>query len=310
MWTWLPLAAFLLDLAFKDPERWPHPVRWIGSVLQRLELTARTQRRLTLRQAGVAAVIALIVLVGLCTLLVTSLPVLGLLAGIYLAYAGLSLAGLLQAAREIADLADSGSVPLARTKLGCLVSRDTSGMGREDIYKSLAESVSENLNDAFVAPFLYLLIGGPVLLWIYKAVSTADSMWGYRTEKWSSLGWFGARLDDVLAFVPARISAGLLILGAALLGHDWRNALRHTRTQAALMESPNAGWPMAAAAWCLQAPMGGDFVYFGRLKRKPLLGPSHTDWSQAKIRDLLRLVFIAGLIWALAGQFLVLAVSL
>jgi adenosylcobinamide-phosphate synthase len=310
MWTFLPFAAFLLDLAFRDPEGWPHPVRWIGALLQRLEIWARTQRVLSLRQAGAVAVTAAIALVALISLLATSLPALGILAGLYLAYAGLSLAGLLQAAREIADLAEAGSIPLARAKLGCLVTRDTSAMSVEGIYKSLAESVSENVNDAFVAPFFYLLLGGPVLLWIYKTVSTVDSMWGYRTEKWLSLGWFGARLDDALAFIPARISAALLIIGAALLGLRWRDGLRYTRSQAGLMESPNAGWPMAAAAWCLHASMGGSFIYFGQPRQKPLLGPARIEWTSGKIRDLLRLTLVAGLIWAVAGQLLLLLIPL
>lgn len=301
-----PLIAFILDLVLKDPPTWPHPVRWIGSLLNWMESRARSQSRFTLRQAGVISLAGLLAAVWLSTAIATGIPLLGPLVGLYLAYAGLSLGGLLESARDVQDSLQANDLEAARSKLAMLVSRDTASMDRREISRSLAETVSENFNDGLTAPFFFLLLGGPVLLWMYKAVSTVDSMWGYQTPKWSSLGWAGARLDDILAFVPARLSAGLIVLTGLVLSRNWRQAIRHTPSQARQMKSPNAGWPMAAAAWVLEGTMGGRTVYHGQKTFKPLLGPADMAWTEDKLSDLLRLIRISGWILALAGSALLL----
>jgi adenosylcobinamide-phosphate synthase len=298
----LPLIGFLLDLLFKDPPHLPHPVRWIGALLDRLETWSRKQRLLSLRQAGAVSVLAAVGAVAAIAWLLLSLPLLGLAAAVYLAYAGLSLAGLLQAAREVLLHADNGDLAEARSLLGLLVSRDTSQLEREAVYSSVAETVSENFNDGFVAPLFFLLLGGPVALWAFKTVSTVDSMWGYRDAAWKDLGWFGARLDDVLAYIPARLSSILLLLAAALTGLSLRGAWREIPRQARQLESPNAGWPMATAAWCLQSTIGGTFFYRGKKKVKPRLGPPDSPWSGPSVRKLLRLVLLAACLGVLLGQ--------
>jgi len=302
----IPLIAFILDLVLKDPRSWPHPVRWIGSLLNWMESRARSQTRFTLRRAGIISLAGLLAAVWLCTAIAVGLPLLGPLLALYLAYAGLSLGGLLESAREVQDSLQADDLDGARSKLAMLVSRDTSNMDRRELSRSLAETVSENFNDGLTAPFFFLLLGGPVLLWLYKAVSTVDSMWGYQTPKWSSLGWAGARLDDILAFVPARLSAGLIILTGLMQSRNWKQAIKHTPKQARQMKSPNAGWPMAAAAWVLEGTMGGWTVYHGQKTFKPLLGPADMEWTKDKLCDLLRLVRISGWVLALAGSALLL----
>ena len=302
MFNSLPLIGFLLDLLFKDPPNWPHPVRWIGALLDRLEAWSRNQQLLSLRQAGMVSVLAAVSAASAISWFLVSLPLLGLAAALYLAYAGLSLAGLLQSAREVLGSVDSGDLASARAQLGLLVSRDTSQLEREAIHSSLAETVSENFNDGFVAPLFFLFLGGPVALWAYKTVSTVDSMWGYREDAWKELGWFGARLDDVLAYVPARLSSLLLLLAAAILGLNWRGAGKDIARQAKQLESPNAGWPMATAAWCLQCTIGGTFLYRGKEKVKPRLGPPDSPWNASSVRRLLRLVLLAACLGVLLGQ--------
>ncbi len=302
MFNSLPLIGFLLDLLFKDPPNWPHPVRWIGALLDRLEGWSRTQQLLSLRQAGMVSVLAAVSAASAISWCLVSLPLLGLAAALYLAYAGLSLAGLLQAAREVLGSVDSGDLDSARAQLGLLVSRDTSQLELEAVYSSLAETVSENFNDGFVAPLFFLLLGGPVALWAYKTVSTVDSMWGYRDKAWKELGWFGARLDDVLAYVPARLSSLLLLLAAAILGLNWRGTRQDIARQAKQLESPNAGWPMATAAWCLQCTIGGAFLYRGKEKVKPRLGPPDSPWNAHSVRRLLHLVLLAACLGVLLGQ--------
>jgi adenosylcobinamide-phosphate synthase len=302
----LPLLAFVLDLGLKDPQGWPHPVRWIGKILEGLERLALTQDLLNLRAAGLAC-LSLILLTALLLLsILISLPLLGFLISLYLAYAGLALGSLLQSARQVLSSLELGNLEQARLDLGLLVSRDTSSLDREDICRTLAETVSENFNDGFVAPMFYLCLGGPVLLWLYKTVSTMDSMWGYKHGYYQELGWAGAKLDDLLAWIPARLSAGLIIICAYFSGLDIKKAWQQSKEQAKAMESPNAGWPMAAAAWSLGAQMGGPAMYQGRIKQKPLLGPAGTSWGPAKLKKLLRLLLLAGCLAAGLGQIWVL----
>jgi Cobalamin biosynthesis protein CobD/CbiB len=213
---WLAPLALIFDLWLGDPDLpWRHPVCVVGKLLDWLEAPARRVMRKNgpdaERQRGrFAGGVALAVLVGLTGVAawgLVSLPVLGPLLALYLAWAGLALGSLLRTGQEVLRRVEHYDEPQAREALSWLVSRDTSSMDRLLMRKTLADTLSENLTDAFMAPFFWLLVGGPVAMWCYKAVSTTDSMWGYVTEKWRWLGWAGARGDDALAYLPARLSA-------------------------------------------------------------------------------------------------------
>jgi adenosylcobinamide-phosphate synthase len=292
----VPAVAMLLDLALGDPKRLPHPVRGIGKVLDRIEQFVRA-RGWPLGWAGLGAVLAVAGGSALTAWLACRIPLLGPLLALYLAFAGLGLGCLVREGRSVAKLIDRGEIEAARAALALLVTRDTSNLDVPSLRRTLAETVSENLNDAFVAPFLYLALFGPAGLWAYKAVSTMDSMWGYRTERFARLGHAAAKADDVLAWPTARLTALLMVLAGMLLGLDWRAAFRRTPGDARKMESPNAGWPMSAAAWLFGAGMGGPAVYFGELKDKPRLGPDG-EWGRREIRLLLRLGVMVGLLCA------------
>ncbi len=213
---WLAPLALVLDLWLGDPALpWRHPVCLVGKLLDLLERPARRfmvgagpeRERGRGRLAGAVALLALIACTGFAVWAAVSLPILGLLAAVYLAWAGLAMGSLLQTGQLVLERVEHAPEDGAREALSWLVSRDTSAMDRPLMRKTLADTLSENLTDAFTAPFFWLLVGGPVALWCYKAVSTTDSMWGYMTEKWRWLGWAGARSDDVMAFVPARLAA-------------------------------------------------------------------------------------------------------
>lgn len=291
----LPAVAFGLDLALGDPQRWPHPVRLIGAALTHLEALAAKFPPLLKRLFGLAVALGLCACVYFAALALVRLPGLGWLFSIYLAFAGLALGQLLREARRVSELTSSGRLDEARRELSYLVSRDTSVLDEAGLWRTLAETLSENFCDGFVAPLFYLAIGGPPLLWAYKTASTMDSMWGYKTERFRDLGWAGARLDDVLAFVPARISAAALLAAGAFMGLDARRALRRFRADARTMSSPNAGWPMAAAAWLCDGSMGGETIYFGTAIQKPAMGPASKPWTAASVGILYRLVLSSGI---------------
>ncbi|MDD4730488.1 MAG: adenosylcobinamide-phosphate synthase CbiB [Desulfovibrio sp.] len=305
----LPLLAVILDLCLGDPPSWPHPVRWIGWIARKMEAVGRLlYGDAPSRAFGTSAAILLLLLVSVAYGLISLLPVLGILAAVYLAYAGLALGCLLRETRHVSTLLDQGDLLAARAALAMLVSRDTSGMDETECRRSLAETLSENFNDGFVAPFFWLCIFGPAGLWMYKTISTLDSMWGYRTPRYACLGWFAARTDDLLAWVPARFSFAFMLICGMISGMDWRAALRQGPQQARSMESPNAGWPMAAAAWLCGGSMGGATVYFGEVKQKPQLGPAGQSWSASRLHTLQRLVFWSALCLVAVAQAILWAV--
>ena len=304
LWTLLPLAAMLLDLLLGDPPGWPHPVRLLGKAAQELSPLVRSGGPRAQQAKGAAAALLLALAAGGTAWFLAAIPGLGLVLALYLAFAGLALGQLLREGRAVLERLEQGDLDGARRGLAMLVTRDTGEMEAPALRRALAETLAENLNDAFAAPFLYLAVGGPAWLWAYKAMSTLDSMWGYKTDQWRHAGWFAARADDVLAWLPARITAFAMLAAGWLLRLDWGAAYAHLLDDANKTESPNAGWPMAAAAWLCGAAMGGPASYFGRLKDKPVLGPAGAEWDDDRLRSLLALCRAAGLfLAALAGLY-------
>jgi adenosylcobinamide-phosphate synthase len=309
---WLAPLAFLLDVLFADPRLpWPHPVTLAGRILYALEKPARRlESRNCGRAAGFVSVLLLAYCAGLVVWLLVALPFGGALLAVYLSWAGLALGCLLRAGAGAADKIENAPLPEARRAVSMLVSRDVSALGRPPLAKTLADTLSENFTDAFLAPYFWLLMAGPVGLWCYKAVSTADSMWGYTTARWRSLGWAGARGDDILAFIPARLSVLVLWLTDRLscflrLKRPWQGrwpGFRLVMRQARGLASPNSGLPMASCAWLCAGRMAGPSIYFGVLVDKPWLGPSpdsdRQDWDTERLAALRALLLRAGLVAA------------
>lgn len=304
MSSFLPGLGVALDLLWGDPSGVPHPVRGIGRAAGLLESWARVDGR-HLRFKGALCVFILAALSWSAVSLLDAIPYVGWACAIYFTYAGLALGCLLRDGRAVARLLDETRLIEARRQLGLMVSRDTSQLGPDALRRALAETLSENLGDGLVAPLFFLGIGGPAGLWAYKAVSTLDSMWGYRNERYVEFGWAAARADDVLAYIPARLTWLCLVVAGGCLGLDWLAALRHTPGDARKYDSPNAGWPMAAAAWLCGAWVGGPIPYPDGVKNKPALGPDGA-WSSARIQTLLRLVFWAGIVAAVVAQLVAL----
>jgi len=271
--------AFLLDLALGDPPGWPHPVRLMGSLISRLSDLVRKlfQKPLQLRLAGVVIVI---IVVGLSWVLAFLLmagadrifPDLGLAVGVFLAYTTLAARSLHDETWRVALALRENDLPRARRLLGLVVGRETRNLDRPGIIRALLETMAENLSDGVIGPLFYLALGGPALAMAYKAVSTLDSMIGYKDEQCRDLGWAAARTDDLANLIPARISAALIALAALILGLDARGAVRTWLTEGGRHASPNAGRPEAALAGALGVQLGGPAVYNGQVVVKPTLG--------------------------------------
>lgn len=268
------LLALVLDFLFGDP-RWPfHPVRLIGHAASVLE---RSCRRLPLpeRMQGLAFVVAVegavLVPLGSALLVNSRLPLPWLFEGVALFFA-LGGSSLGREVRRVAQALEAQGLDGARKTLSFLVSRDTEVLTEEGVVSSALETLSENFSDALAATLLYAVLGGPLLAWLHRTANTLDAMVGYKTERYRHFGWASARFDDLLGWMPARLSAALIALSAPLVGggtqESWFTALQGGPK----LESPNAGFPMAAFAGALNRSLCGPVSYFGAVREKPFLG--------------------------------------
>ncbi len=187
--------------------------------------------------------------------------------------------------RKVYDALKTGDMEKSRYAVSMIVGRDTQSLSREGVTKAAVETVAENTSDGIIAPLFYMMIGGAVLGFAYKAVNTMDSMVGYKNDRYRYFGTAAARLDDVLNFIPARLSAGIMILAAALAGFDGKNAWKIFRRDRLRHASPNSAQTEAVMAGALRIQLAGDAWYFGELHKKPFIGdPLRT----VEIEDILR----------------------
>lgn len=276
------LLAFLLDLILGDPKSIPHPVRGIGSIILFYERVFRKIRRPSERVRGVLFFIA----VNLTTLWLFFLFMNGLnqlrnscfliAEGIFVFVITLFLAlkGLVSEGSKVEKLLSFEKIEDAREALKALVGRDTETLGKREIQKAVLESYAENLSDGVIAPLFWLTLLGLPGIVFYKTVNTLDSIVGYKNERYLHFGWFSARMDDLLNFIPARITALLIALSSTLyLGlKSGLEALKGTLKYARLHPSPNSGFPEAALAGALGVRLLGPAYYGGKLVQKPYLG--------------------------------------
>ena len=332
MTAFLTLAGVLLDAVLGEPRRW-HPLVGFGRWAQHLEWAlnsaagrtnaddprggASWQGRLSepaphrpweLRLRGVLAVVLAVVPWVLLVIVLTggaraldgsadsgalTARYLGYLVSILTLYFALGHQSLREHAWWVHEALTRGDLVEARAKVGRMVSRDTGQMDAQAVASAAVESVLENGNDAvFGALFWFLIAGAPGVL-LYRLVNTLDAMWGYRTPRYLYFGWAAARLDDVLNFIPARLTA----LTYALIGHT-RCALRCWRAQAGQWESPNAGPVMAAGAGALGVGLGGGAYYHGQWEERPALGVGPRP-DATSIPAGLRLVRLGVILWLL-----------
>ena len=273
----LLLSAFLLDLAAGDPRWFPHPVVLMGKFISKSESLLWTGKAWRDLISGIAVSLALLALaVGATWALLYSLtflpPLVAFVLTAGLASTTLATRGLLDAITRIETPLRLGNLVEARENLGHIVGRDTSALNEDKVLRASLESLAENTSDGIVAPLFYLFLGGIPLAMAYKAVNTLDSMIGYRTERYFYFGKFAARLDDMANFIPARLTALLMVIATLLVKLNPGPALRVLRRDHANHLSPNAGYPEATLAGALGIRLGGPSVYFGKEVWKPTMG--------------------------------------
>jgi adenosylcobinamide-phosphate synthase len=302
-------AAFLLDLLLGDPQWFPHPVRLVGKFASVAERLFRGMAFLPLRLAGILTAIVVIgTTAGVVHLLVWQAarlhPLAGGAASILLLYFAIAPRDLAAHAAAVRDALLAGDLELARRRVAMMVGRDTALLDQKGVARAAVESVAENTSDGVTAPLFYGILFGPAGAWLYKASNTLDSMFGYRNERYREFGWASARFDDLLNWLPARLTV-LAVAGAAfILRLDPAASIRSVKLCAKKHESPNAGYPESAFAGALGVTLGGERSYGGVTKTVPTLGIRSGAMEAATITRAMRLMYATATIFLAAGTAL------
>ena len=297
------LIGWLLDLVFGDPQRLPHPVVWFGKLIAsgEKEYNKGSHRKL---KGGIMAVGLILLVFGFVWALrkvlgifalyifdgthqqVYQLPVFLWLFDVIAIFYCLAGTTLIREVREVFRAVDR-SLEEGRKQVARIVGRDTSELSAQEIRTAALETLAENLSDGVIAPLFWLAIGGVPAMMAYKMVNTLDSMIGYRTERYKDFGCVAARIDDVANYIPARITALLMILPHAIINFQFSifNFVRRYGRQHA---SPNSGYPEAALAGILDCRFGGPHYYFGELFDKPYIGENARDLTTADMKKAVR----------------------
>lgn len=264
------ISAVLLDRRLGEPRR-GHPLVGFGALAQRVETLFYGAPELSIkarRAHGLDAVIVLLIPLVTAAWLLAAIPLFGLVVELGLLYLAIGARSLAEHAKAVAEALQAGDLPLARRQIGKIVSRDTDDLDEEGISRATVESVLENGCDAiFGALFWFVVAGAPGVV-LYRLANTLDALWGYRTERYLHFGWAAARLDDILNWLPARLTAFSYMTMGTQPGLAWRC----WQEQAPGWKSPNAGPVMAAGAGALGLALGGPACYHGEWQQRPALG--------------------------------------
>ncbi|CAM4339402.1 MAG: adenosylcobinamide-phosphate synthase CbiB [Paenibacillus macerans] len=307
---WVLPVAYLLDRLLGDPRWLPHPVVGMGKAVAALEAALR--RLVPPRRYRAAGVLLPLLVAGgsfaltwaALRLLAQVSPWLAALAEAALIWTTIAAKGLRDAGMDVHGHLLRGDLPGARRSLGMIVGRDTAHLDAPEITRGAVETVAENIVDAVVSPLFFALLGGAPLAMAYRAVNTLDSMVGYKNDKYIDLGWASARLDDIANFIPARLTALLLVAAAWTLRLDAARAWRTVRRDAPKHPSPNSGRPEAAVAGALGVRLGGKNSYRGVVSFRAYMGDKTRELEPQDIPRTAQLLF-----WV-AGVFVLLGTAL
>lgn len=302
--------AALLDLFLGDPAGFPHPVRGVGRLALVLEKLFRSLRFLPLRLAGVLTLISVVLITGGSVFLLVDAtsrmqPAAGFAVSAILLYFAIAPRDLADHAMSVCRALERGDLELARQSVAMMVGRDTARLDETGVAKAAVESVAENTADGVTAPLLYGLLFGPVGAWVYKASNTLDSMFGYKNERYREFGWASARFDDLLNYIPARLTVLAVAFAAFILRLDPVGSLRTVHQCARRHESPNAGYPESAYAGALGVSFGGARSYGGRIKELPVLGLADGRIDTGVLRLSVRLMYATTAVFLSAGTVII-----
>lgn len=298
------LIGFLLDSLLGDPLWLPHPIRLFGNSI--LFFTKKLNSGKYRKAKGAAMAMGLIAsaysIIWLILYLVRNIEPLFIALSSLGVFYGLANRSLISEAHKVISALEKLGLESGRKQLSFIVGRETQNLNEQQIRTAVLETLAENLSDGVIAPLFFYFLGGVPAMMAYKMANTLDSMIGYKSEQFRQFGWFAARFDDVINFIPARITALMMVL----LTLSWRGLVFIIR-YGHQHSSPNAGYPEAALAGILDCSFGGPNVYHGTLVEKPSIGENarsltRKDFYLAYLINLFTCLVMIGLIcWA---QFL------
>ena len=300
MWTlYALLAGFGMDLLLGDPHGFPHPVIAVGKLISALEKLLRrlfpATRNGERLAGGILWVLVVSVSAGIPALLLwlcrSISPWLGLAAESVMCWQILAAKSLRTESMKVCRALSAGDTEGARHAVSMIVGRDTARLDRAGIARAAVETVAENTSDGVVAPMVFLAIGGAPLGFFYKAVNTMDSMLGYVEPPYRDFGFVPAKMDDVMNYLPARLSSLLMLAAGTLLGMDARNGWRIFRRDRYNHASPNSAQTESVCAGLLGLRLAGDAWYHGALHKKPYIGDPVREVEPEDIPRACRLLY-------------------
>ncbi|MDD3796468.1 MAG: adenosylcobinamide-phosphate synthase CbiB [Lachnospiraceae bacterium] len=295
------LAGFLLDIIIGDPHWIYHPVRLVGHLISGTEKWLRRCFPKTEKGERTAGLCLVLVVSGVTTGAAALLFYLAGFVGQWLVF-GLQVLMCYQllATRALKDESmkvyrelEREDLPGARKAVSMIVGRDTENLDAAGVTKAAVETVAENTSDGIIAPLFYMAIGGPILGWCYKSVNTMDSMVGYKNDRYLNFGRFAAKLDDVVNYIPARLSGLLMIAASFLAGLDGKKAAAIFRRDRMNHASPNSAQTEAVMAGALNVQLAGDACYFGTLYHKKTIGDPVRPIEKEDIKRANRLLYLS-----------------
>ena len=297
----LPLATgFILDTIIGDPYSLPHPIRLIGNLISGLEKLIRKNFG-NLKAGGFFLVITVLVLSCGIPLIILVLAyrisaVLGIIAESIMCFYLIAAKCLKDESMKVYKNLANNDTEGARKAVSMIVGRDTDKLDKYGIIRAAVETVAENTSDGVTAPIIYMSLGGAGLGFFYKAVNTMDSMIGYKNEKYKDLGYFAARLDDFMNYIPSRFTAVLMIVSSFILGYDCKNAYRIWKRDRRKHASPNSAQTEAVCAGALNIRLAGDAYYFGQLCKKDYIGDNIREIENDDIKSANKLMYMTAIL--------------
>ena len=291
--------ALLLDFLIGDPKTKYHPTAWIGKLIAVLVPFSRNNSPKKELFGGILIVFTVVVIVStllvaldfgisLLTIDIVSLVV-SIVVGSILLKTTIAIRGMQKHALSVVDALEKDDLDSARNHLSMIVKRNTKDLDKNHISSAVLESVSENTVDGVTGPLFYYAIFGLPGAFVYRAINTIDSMIGYKTSLFRNIGWFGANCDTILNYIPSRLTGLVMILSALILGYNWKESFYIMKRDGRKLESPNAGFPIAALAGALGTKLEKINYY--------AVGDGNIEFTKSHIISAIRLMKVSSILF-------------
>lgn len=298
------IGGFCLDFLFGDPVWLYHPVRIMGNLISLLEKAVRKISRNSksgLLIGGAVLWVMVVILFtgipyGLLEIVKRKNEIPAFFLEMFWCYQLFAAKSLKTESMKVYKKLKESDLEGARKAVSMIVGRDTANLDCEGVIKATVETIAENTSDGVIAPLFYMLIGGAPLGMLYKAINTMDSMLGYKDEKYLYIGRIAAKMDDVVNYIPARISAIMMVLASFLCGLDWKNGWKIFLRDRYNHSSPNSAQTEAVCAGALDIQLAGDAWYFGKLYKKPYIGEPIRSIRIEDICQTNRLMYVTAIV--------------